>query len=96
MLKKKIRGIVTGIERTGEFKVDENNVRWEKCILTVRLKGFSKRTPDLELPEHLKDREVKIVRWCAFEWHYQVNVPITLTFDETEKILKGEAKQLCS
>lgn len=86
---RKLQGIVESIERTGEKRVDEDGVEWEKCIFTVRLTGFSKRTPNEVLPEHLKGKCVKLVRWAAFDWHFKTGVRKTLEPDETEAVLEG-------
>ncbi len=86
---RKLQGIVESIERTGEKKIDENGIEWEKCIFNVRLIGFSKRTPDEVLPEHLKGKIVKLVRWAAFDWHFKTSVRKTLEPDETEAVLEG-------
>lgn len=85
-----LRGTVLSVERTGEIKVDDEGLRWERCVFTVKLDGFSKRTPGEKLPEGLLGKEVKLVRWCCFDWHYKAGVKKTLEPDETEAVLKGE------
>ncbi|RLF01459.1 MAG: hypothetical protein DRJ59_06005 [Thermoprotei archaeon] len=85
---KVLRGIVRKIEKTGESTVDEEGTTWEKCIFHIELTSFSKRTKE-EMPENLKGKIVKVIRWCAFDWHYRTNVPATLTPEETERVLKG-------
>jgi len=87
---RKLQGTVVEIERTGEYIVDQDGDRWEKCIFTIELTGFSKRTPNEVLPEHLKGKKVKIVRYCCFDWHYKLGVRKTLEPDETEAVLRGE------
>lgn len=87
---KKLQGIVVAVERTGEKKKDEEGVVWEKCIFTLELTGFSKRSPEKELPEELKGRKIKLVRWCSFDWHYKTGVKKTLEEDETEAVLSGK------
>jgi len=86
---RKLQGIVESIERTSEKIKDEEGLEWEKVIYTVRLTGFSKRTPDEKLPEHLKDMRVKLVRYACFDWHFKIGVRKTLEPDETEAVLSG-------
>jgi len=86
---RKLQGIVTKIERTSEYK-DYDSEKWEKCHFTVKLIGFSKRTPDEKLPEDLKGAEVRVVRWCCYDWHYKIGARVTLTPEETERVLQGE------
>jgi len=87
---RRLQGVVESVERTGERMVDEDGVEWERCIYTVRLVGFSKRTPDEKIPEGLKGKRVKLVRWAAFDWHLKKGVRKTLEPDETEAVLRGE------
>jgi len=87
---RRLQGVVEDVERTGEKIMDEEGVEWEKCIYTVRLLGFSKRTPDERLPERLKGMRIKLVRWAAFDWHLKKGVRKTLEPDETECVLRGE------
>lgn len=89
-MKKKIRklqGRVVDVEKTGEIRPDEEGNEWEKCIFTVELTGFSKRTSEEVLPSHLKGKKVKLVRYCCFDWHYKIGVRKTLEPDETEAAL---------
>ncbi|MEM2135483.1 MAG: hypothetical protein Q6366_002825 [Candidatus Freyarchaeota archaeon] len=91
--KQKIRvlqGTVLNIEKTGEKKKDEEGNIWEKCIFSLELTGFSKRTPHEELPSELKGKKVKLVRWCCFDWHYKTGVRKTLEPEETEAVLKNK------
>lgn len=87
--RRRLQGIVREIIKTSEKKIDEERNEWEKCIFIVELTGFSKRTPNEILPEALKGTKVKVVRWCCFDWHYKIGVRITLTPEETEKVLSG-------
>jgi len=87
--RKRLRGIVREVIKTGEKKVDDEGNVWEKCIFVVELIGFSKRTPEEALPEFLNGVKVKVTRWCCLDWHYKIGVPTTLTPEETEKVLKG-------
>jgi hypothetical protein len=86
----RLKGLVLKIEKTGEKVQDSEGVEWEKCVFTVALKGYSRRTPQLELDKKLVDREVKLVRYCAYDWHYKLGVSKTLDPEETEAVLKGE------
>jgi len=86
-----LQGTVLGVEKTGEKKKDEEGNVWEKCIFSLELTGFSKRTPDEVLPNNLKGKEIKLVRWCLFDWHYKIRVRKTLEPDETEAVIKGKS-----
>ncbi|MEM2122116.1 MAG: hypothetical protein QXE79_00600 [Candidatus Bathyarchaeia archaeon] len=90
MSDRKLRGTVLRVERTGESRIDEEGLRWDRCIFTLRVEGFSKRTPDEKLPPELFGREVKLLRWCCFDWHYKTGVKKTLEPDETEAVLEGK------
>lgn len=85
----RLQGQVVDIIRTGEKRRDKEGDEWEKCIFIIELTGFSKRTPEMKLPETLQGAKVKIVRWCCYDWHYLKGVRATLTPKETERVLKG-------
>jgi hypothetical protein len=87
---KKLQGIVVDIEKTGESKTDEEGSKWEKCVFTIELTNFSKRTPDEVLPDSIKGKKVKIVRFCCYDWHYKLGVKKTLDPCETEAVLVGK------
>ncbi|MEM2960979.1 MAG: hypothetical protein QXU67_05180 [Candidatus Bathyarchaeia archaeon] len=87
---RKLQGIVVDIKRTGEYITDEEGDKWEKCIFTIELTGFSKRTPNEALPENLKGKRINLVRYCLYDWHYKVGVKKTLEPDETEAVLLGK------
>ena len=87
---RKLQGKVIDIERTGEFTIDEEGNKWEKCIFTVELTNFSKRTPNEAMPKEIKGKKVKVVRYCCFDWHYKIGVRKTLEPDETEAVLLGK------
>jgi len=59
---KKLQGIVMVINKTDDYKEDEEGNKWYKCIFVVKLVGFSKRTLDEEFPNELKEARVKVVR----------------------------------
>lgn len=86
----RLQGTVTEISKTGEREKDRDGVEWERCLFTLELKGYSKRTPGLNPPEGVKGRKVKIARYCAYDWHYRIGVTKTLTPDETRQVLSGE------
>jgi len=86
---RRLQGKVLEIERTEEKRKDEDDNEWEKCIFTLELVGFSKRTPEEVLPEDLRGKKVKLIRWCCFDWHYKLGVRKTLDVDETEAVLEG-------
>jgi hypothetical protein len=90
---RKLQGVVLDIERTGETITDEEGEKWEKCIFTVELTKFSKRTPNEMIPENLKGKRVKIVRYCCFDWHYKLGVTKTLEPEETEAVLNGKPSE---
>lgn len=86
---KKLQGKVLKIEKTNEKFKDEYGNEWKKCIFTIGLTGFSKRTPEEKMPKSLLGKEVKLVRWCCFDWHYKIGIKKTLDSDETEAVIKG-------
>jgi hypothetical protein len=87
---KKLQGKVLSIKKTGEKKIDEDGNLWEKCVFAVELTGYSKRTPSEDIPPELIRKEVEIIRWCCFGWHYKLGVRKTLAPDETEDVIKGK------
>ncbi|HDN17567.1 MAG TPA: hypothetical protein ENF41_00735 [Candidatus Bathyarchaeota archaeon] len=89
MMKPRLQGVVLDIERTGEIKKDKKGRIWEKCIFTIEITNFSKRTPHREVPEGLKGKKVKLVRWCTHDWHYKKGVKKTLDVEETDALLKN-------
>lgn len=83
----RLQGKVLEIERTGEKITDEDGNEWEKCVFTVELTRFSKRTPDREVPYELSGEKVKLIRYCCFDWHYKLGIIRTLDSGETEAVL---------
>lgn len=59
----------------------------------LNLHAFSKRTPNEILPNNIKGKKVKLVRFCSFDWHYKLGVKKTLDFDETEAVLAGKQSE---
>jgi len=87
---RKLQGTVLEVKKTSDSMVDEDGNKWEKCIFTIELTNFSKRTPKEVIPEKLKGKKVKLVRYCCFDWHYKLGVRKTLEPDETEAVLTGK------
>ena len=86
----RLQGTVLEIVKTGKKMKDEGGTEWEQCAFTLKLRGYSKRTPDLTLPHTLRGKKVKISRYCAHEWHYKLNGVKTLTPDETKQVHSGK------
>jgi hypothetical protein len=87
---RKLQGIVVEIEKTGDSKNDEEGNKWEKCVFDIELTNFSKRAPKEVLPDNIKGRRVKLVRFCGYDWHYKLGVKKTLDPDETEAVMAGK------
>ena len=87
---RKLQGTVLDVEKTNDSFVGDEGNKWEKCIFTLELTNFSKRTPNEVMPENLKGKKVKLVRYCCFDWHYKLGVRKTLEPDETEAVLGGK------
>ncbi|WP_455365026.1 hypothetical protein [[Eubacterium] cellulosolvens] len=86
----RLQGTVVEISKTGEKTQDEDGLSWERCLFTIALEGYSKRTPDLTLPPELVGKKIKITRYCAYDWHLKLNVTKTLTPPETQLVLNGK------
>jgi hypothetical protein len=86
----RLQGKVMDIHKGEETRVDKEGNRWRKCIFTIRLTNFSKFTKREVVPEHLKGKEVKIIRYCCFDWHYKLGARKTLDVEETEAVLSGK------
>lgn len=61
---------------------------WEKCIFEVEVDGLSKRANNRGFLEEGCGQKVKVVRWCAFDWHYKIGSKITLEPEEVEPLLE--------
>lgn len=88
MKERKLQGRTLSVKKIGEF-IQKDDEKWEKCVFTVELTKFSKRTPEEVVPENLKGKRVKLVRYCCFDWHYKTGYMKTLEPDETEAVLNG-------
>lgn len=84
---RRLLGKVIEVEKTGATRRDEEGNTWEKCIFTVELSGFSRRTPREAIRKELKGKKIKLGRWCRFDWHYKIGSSKTLEPDETEAVL---------
>ncbi len=87
---RKLQGIVTDVEKTGEAMTDKDGIKWEKCVFNVELTNFSRRTLEEVIPTKTKGKKVKLIRYCAFDWHYKIGAKKTLEPEETEAVLKGK------
>jgi hypothetical protein len=84
-----LKGRVIAVEKTGETVTREGET-WEKCLFTLEVTRFSKRTPDEVVPDSLKGKRIKIVRHCFYNWHYRLGVEKTLSPEETDGLLRGK------
>ena len=87
---RKLQGIAINVTKTGETMKDKEGDEWEKCVFTVEITNFSSRTPNEALPEGVKGKKVKLIRFCCFDWHLKLGVKKTLDSDETEAVLAGK------
>ena len=90
---RKLQGTVVDIVKTGETTTDKEENKWEKCIFTIELTHFSRRTRNEALPNNIKGKKIKLVRFCLFNWHYKLGVKKTLDFSETEAVLTGKQSE---
>jgi hypothetical protein len=88
---KRLQGTVLEVARTGDTKSDDENRKWTRCIFTIELTGFSKRTPNESLPPALEKKTVKLERWCCYDWHYNTGIRTTLDPEETRRILEDNS-----
>jgi len=86
---RRLKGRVLAVEKTGETAIREGET-WDKCIFTVEITRFSKRTPEEVVPLELRGRRVRLVRHCLYNWHYTLGTETTLTPEETETLLQGK------
>jgi len=86
---RRLKGRVVAIEKIGET-VRRDGENWEKCIFTLEITGFSKRTPEEVVPCYLEGAVVKLVRYCLYDWHYRLGIEKTLSPEETESLLQGK------
>lgn len=87
---RKLQGKIVDIKKTGEEYTDEEGNKWERCIFTLELTGFTSRTPDEKLQENFKDKKVSLVRYARHDWHFNKGAIETLDPVETEAVLKGQ------
>jgi len=86
----RLKGRVLSVEKTDE-RMPRETEAWEKCIFMLEITRFSKRTPDQNVPDSLKDRRIKLARYCLYNWHYAQGIEKTLSPEETESLLQGKA-----
>lgn len=86
---RRLKGRVVAVEKTGET-VARDGETWQKCIFTLEVTRFSKRTPLEAVPSDLKGKRIKLVRYCLYDWHYTLGIEKTLSPEETENLLQGE------
>ena len=84
-----MKGIVIAVQKTGETATVDGET-WEKCVFTLEITRFSKRTPNEIVPDSLKSKKVKLVRYCLYDWHYKLGVEKTLKAEETDSLLRGK------
>jgi hypothetical protein len=84
-----LKGIVIAVQKTGETRAVDGET-WEKCVFTLEITRFSKRTPNEIVPDNLKNKKVKLVRHCLYDWHYKLGIEKTLSAKETDSLLRGE------
>ena len=87
---RRLRALVIEVEKTGET-VEREGETWEKCIFTLEVTRFSRRTPDEVVPDNLRGKKIKLVRHCLYEWHYRLGVEKTLSPEETNGLLRGKS-----
>ena len=92
---RRLKGRVIAIEKTGEAAAKEGE-NWEKCIFTLEITRFSKRTSNEIVPDWLKGKKVKLVRYCLYDWHYRLGVEKTLGTEETDNLLKKKRSSTIS
>ena len=85
---KRLKGKVLAVEKTTEIE-NRGGEKWVKCIFTLRLIGFSRKLPDELIPQSMKAKEIKLVRYCLYDWHYKLGTEKTLEPEETAAILAG-------
>ncbi|RLF23273.1 MAG: hypothetical protein DRN15_06745 [Thermoprotei archaeon] len=86
--KRPIRGVIVHARPLGETMVDDEGNRWELWEFIVELRSYSKRGLGMrELPQGLKGRQVKVYRWCLYDWHHKEGSWIVLDPDEIKNII---------
>ena len=88
MISRKLQGKVLEVTKTGEQRKNQDEDVWEKCVFRIKLTHFSKSTHG-PLPPNLEGKEIMLVRWCCFDWHYNLGATKTLEPDETEAVIHG-------
>lgn len=86
---RRLKGRVIAVERTGETIIRDGET-WQKCIFTLEVTRFSKRTLLEVVPDDLRGKRIKLLRYCLYDWHYSLGIEKTLSPDETESLLQGK------
>jgi len=86
-LNRRLKGVVVDVERTDDTR-DFHGEKWRKYVYTVELLSFSKRTKQRQIPDSIKGKRVKLVRYAYYDWHYKIGMKKTLTAEETAAVLK--------
>ena len=82
---KKLKGKVVAVERTEQIE-DREGETWTKCIFTLRLTRFSSTLHE-SIPQNLKGKQIRLVRYCLYDWHYKLGTEKTLDPEETAAVL---------
>jgi hypothetical protein len=84
---RRLKARVVAVQKTGETATIDGEI-WEKCIFTLEVTRFSKRTPEEVVPPQLKGKMIRLARHCLYDWHYKLGVEKTLSPEETESLLQ--------
>ena len=87
-----LQGKVIAVEPTNEtYKDEKNGLVYTKYIFTVELLRWSKTKEGfLDLPEGLKGKKVKLVRYACYDWHLKIGSLKNLTEEETKAVIEGK------
>lgn len=85
----KLKGKVVAVEKTPEIE-DRGGEKWTRCIFTLRLTRFSSNFPTELISQNLKDKEIKLVRYCLYDWHFKLGTEKTLDPEETAAVLEDK------
>ncbi|MEM4311619.1 MAG: hypothetical protein QXX95_04455 [Nitrososphaerales archaeon] len=89
-----LQGRVIAIEPTKDTYKGEDGNLYTKHIFTVELLRWSKKKEGfLELPEELKGKKVKLVRYTCYDWHLKIGSLKNLTEEETKAVIDGKPTQ---
>ena len=63
---RRLKGRVIAVERTGEAIIRDGEA-WQKCIFTLEVTRFSKRTLLEVVPSDLRGKRIKLLRYCLYD-----------------------------